>query len=77
MDEQAKRDYRAAYDAWSAQLERVHAVLLDGEAMDPMRRVALLRRESHLKERYDEARDRLLGLSTGGEVATGSFPPEA
>jgi hypothetical protein len=75
MDEQAKQEYRAAFDAWLAQLERVHAVLLDGEQMDPMHRIALLRRESHLKARYDEARDRLLGLSSG-EGGDGAFPPE-
>lgn len=61
-DEANAQQYRAAYDAWVAQLARLHAVLLDGEPMDPMHRIALLRRESHLKERYDEARARFLGL---------------
>jgi hypothetical protein len=75
MDEQSKQAYRAAFDAWMAQLERVHAVLLEGEPMDPMHRVALLRRESQLKARYDEARDRLLGIPS--DDAPGSaFPPE-
>ncbi|MGH9323491.1 MAG: hypothetical protein ACRD3V_26850 [Vicinamibacteria bacterium] len=76
MDEQVTHEYRAAFDAWLAQLERVHAVLLDGEPMDPMHRIALLRRESHLKERYEEARARLLGLplETGAESP---FPGEA
>jgi hypothetical protein len=76
MDEQDKQQYRAAFDTWLAQLERVHAVLLDDEPMDPMHRIALLRRESHLKERYDEARARFLGLSAGGE-SDSPFPPEA
>jgi hypothetical protein len=76
MDEQLTRAYRAAFDAWIAQLERVHAVLLDGEPMDPMHRVALLRRESQLKARYDEARDRLLGIPTD-DGAGSAFPPEA
>jgi hypothetical protein len=75
MDEQSKQAYRAAYEAWIAQLERVHAVLLDGEPMDPMHRIALLRRESHLKERYEEARAALLGLPVEGAQG-GSFPPE-
>jgi hypothetical protein len=62
MDESAAKDYRDAYDAWTAQLQRLHAVLLDGEPLDPLHRIALLRRESHLKERYEEARARFLGL---------------
>ena len=62
MDEAAAQAYRAAFDAWLAQLQRVHAVLLDGEPLDPMHRIALLRRESHLKARYEEARARFLGL---------------
>lgn len=73
MDEAAVRDYRAAFDAWMAQLQRVHAVLLDGEPLDPMHRVALLRRESHLKERYEEARARLLGLA-GADTGASPFP---
>jgi hypothetical protein len=75
MDEQSKQDYRAAFDAWLEQLRRVHAVLLDGEPMDPLHRIALLRRESHLKERYEEARARFLGLPTDDD-AGGAFPPE-
>ena len=75
MDEQSKQAYRVAFDAWMAQLERVHAVLLDDETMDPMHRIALLRRESQLKARYDEARDRLLGIPTD-DGAGSAFPPE-
>jgi hypothetical protein len=75
MDEQSKQAYRAAFDAWMAQLERVHAVLLDGESMDPMHRIALLRRESQLKARYDEARNRLLGIPDG-DGSGSAFPPE-
>jgi hypothetical protein len=74
VDDQAKQAYRAAYDAWQEQLARVHAVLLDGEPVEPMRRIALLRRESHLKDRYDEARARFLGLPT--DDSSGGFPPE-
>ena len=73
MDEQAANEYRAAFDAWIAQLQRVHAVLLDGEPIDPMHRIALLRRESHLKERYEEARARFLGLPAPG-AAESPFP---
>jgi len=74
VDEQAKQEYRAAYDVWIEALERVHGVLLDGVEMDPMRRIALLRRESHLKDRYDEARAHLLGLpADSGDESP--FPP--
>ena len=73
MDQQAAAAYRAAFDAWMEQLRRVHAVLLDGEPIDPMHRIALLRRESHLKERYEEARARLLGLPAPG-AAESPFP---
>jgi hypothetical protein len=73
MDEAAAKDYRAAYDAWIGQLQRLHAVLLDGEPLDPMHRIALLRRESHLKERYEEARARFLGLPAE-DTATSPFP---
>jgi hypothetical protein len=75
MDEQSKQVYRAAFDTWMGQLERVHAVLLDNEPMDPMHRIALLRRESQLKARYDEARDRLLGIPAD-DGAGSAFPPE-
>jgi hypothetical protein len=75
MGENDTREYRAAFDAWMEQLQRVHAVLLDGEPLDPMRKVALLRRESHLKDRYEEARARLLGLPVEGEFES-AFPPE-
>ena len=73
MDEQAAKEYRTAFEAWMVQLQRVHAVLLDGEAIDPMHRIALLRRESHLKERYEEARARFLGLPAPG-TAESPFP---
>lgn len=75
MDD-AAREYKEAFDAWLAQVERVHAVLLDGEPLDPMRKIALLRRESHLKERYDEARARFLGLSEPDAAEDSAFPPE-
>ncbi len=73
MDEAAAQAYRAAFDAWLAQLQRVHAVLLDGEPLDPMHRIALLRRESHLKARYEEARARFLGLPLD-DGGTSPFP---
>jgi hypothetical protein len=54
--------YRNAYEAWQRQLEEVHAVLLDGQALHPSKLKGLLNREATAKERYDEARRRLLGI---------------
>lgn len=61
MDDR-RRDYTEAYEAWQAQLKEMHRVLLDGERMDPPRLKGLLNREAKAKERYDDARRRLLGL---------------
>ena len=72
MDPAQIAAYRAAYDAWIEQLQRLHAVLLEGEPLDPMRRIALLRRESHLHDRYEDARRRFLGLP-GNEVGGSPF----
>jgi hypothetical protein len=61
--EDDKQAYRQAYDAWTTQLGALHRVLLDGERLDPVKLKGLLNREARAKERYDEARKRLLGLS--------------
>jgi hypothetical protein len=74
VDEQAAREYREAYERWTQDLRRLHAVLLDGEPLAPLQRVALLRRESHSKERYESARARLFGLPE--EVSDSPFPPK-
>jgi len=62
VDPERRRQYEEAYEAWQAQLEALHRVLLEGEPMDPPRLKGLLIRESRAKARYDEARLRLLGL---------------
>lgn len=66
MSDEANGDprtgYRAAYQEWQAQLARLHAVLLDGERRPPDQLKGLLNREAHTKERYEQARRRLLGL---------------
>ena len=54
--------YRAAYEGWQAQPERLRAVLLDGERPRPDQLKGLLNREASAKERYDQARRRLLGI---------------
>jgi len=56
-------EYRSAYEGWTAELERLHAVLLNGERLEPPKLKGLLNREARAKERYDAARRRLLGLS--------------
>ncbi|MDO8616067.1 MAG: hypothetical protein Q7T33_10100 [Dehalococcoidia bacterium] len=61
--EDLKRDYQDAYDSWQVQLRRLHGVLLEGERIAPPLMKGLLNREARAKERYDEARRRLLGLS--------------
>jgi hypothetical protein len=75
LDEQTVAAYRAAWERWSEDLRRLHEVLLDGVPLDPLHRVALLRRESHSKERYDAARARLLGLPAE-DPAGSPFPPD-
>ena len=61
--EDLRTDYRSAYDAWMAELARLHSILLDGERLEPPKLKGLLNREARAKETYDEARRRLLGLS--------------
>lgn len=61
--EDHKREYMDAYNAWQAQLQEVHRVLLDGERLEPPKLKGLLNREARAKERYEAARRRLLGLS--------------
>jgi hypothetical protein len=60
--EDAKEDYRRAYDAWMGHLAGLHKVLLDGERLEPPKLKGLLNREARAKEEYDAARRTLLGL---------------
>ena len=62
MDEETKREYRQAYQAWQAQLLALHRVLLEGQPLEPPKLKGLLNREIRAKERYERARRRLLGL---------------
>ncbi len=54
--------YREAYQAWQAQLTRLHGVLLEGDRLPPDQLKGLLNREARAKERYEELRRRLLGI---------------
>lgn len=44
------------------QLEHLHRVFLEGEAIKPDQIKGLLNREARAKEKYDAARRQLLGL---------------
>ncbi|MCH7580711.1 MAG: hypothetical protein IIB22_10760 [Chloroflexi bacterium] len=59
-----KQEYEQAYQAWQQQLASLHRVLLKGESLEPPRMKGLLNREARAKERYDTAREALLGLDT-------------
>jgi hypothetical protein len=65
--EDRKREYVEAYQAWQEQLLALHRVLLEGERIDPPRLKGLLNREIRAKEKYEEARRRLLGLGADEE----------
>lgn len=56
------REYIEAYEAWHAQLQALHRVLLEGERPEPPKLKAILNREARAKERYDLQRRALLGL---------------
>jgi hypothetical protein len=58
-----KQQYIEAYRTWQSHLEEMHKVLLEGQRLDPPKLKGLLNREARSKERYDQARRELLGLS--------------
>ena len=62
-----KKEYIEAYQAWQEQLQALHRVVLEGQRMDPPRLKGLLNREIRAKEKYEEARRRLLGLEIDEE----------
>ncbi|MCK9485086.1 MAG: hypothetical protein M0R73_00005 [Dehalococcoidia bacterium] len=57
-----KQAYREAYDDWQKHLQGVHDLLLEGNRMPPEQIKGLLNREARAKQRYDQARKRLLGV---------------
>ena len=65
--DEEKQAYRDAYETWQRHLEGLHAFLLDGKppatGVDlPAAIKGLLNREARSKEKYDEARRRLIGV---------------
>jgi hypothetical protein len=73
-NESAAKEYREAWDAWRKQLDDLHAVFLNGESRKPEQLKGLLNRESRAKERYDAARNRLLGLDDSPLAPGGDNP---
>ena len=71
VDPQRQADYRDAYDAWQKQLKRLHDIFLDGEPLEPPKLKGLLNREARAKQRYDAARDALLGIGALPPAPTG------
>ena len=63
VDPERQEEYRQAYEAWQGQLQALHRVFLDGEALAPPKLKGLLNREARAKERYDAARLALLGIA--------------
>ena len=62
VDEATAKDYSEAWEAWKKQVEHLHRVFFEGETLRPDALKGLLNRESRAFERYDLARQRLLGL---------------
>ena len=63
-EETPREAYREAWERWQAQLDDLHAVFLEGKRLHPAKMKGLLNREARAKEQYDQARLRLLGLSS-------------
>ncbi len=62
VDPERQSEYREAYEAWQKQLSRLHEIFLDGEPLEPPKLKGLLNREARAKQRYDAAREALLGI---------------
>jgi len=62
VDPERQSEYRDAWEAWQKQLARMHEVFLDGDPLEPPKLKGLLNREARAKQRYDAAREALLGI---------------
>ena len=66
--EERRTAYRKAYEDWQKHLEALHEVFLeDGKTLSGDQMKGLLNREARAKERYDRARQELLGIPAAGE----------
>jgi hypothetical protein len=64
--------YLAAYEDWQKKLQDLHEVFLDGTKTpigDQFK--GLLNREARAKEKYDQARLKLLGIAPTGDSPFG------
>lgn len=75
VDPDQQREYREAWRAWQKQLERLHEVFLEGGAIAPPQLKGLLNREARAKQRYDAAREALLGLGPAARIGRLPSPP--
>ncbi len=62
IDPAKQAEYRDAWESWQRQLARLHGVFLEGEPLEPPKLKGLLNREARAKQRYDAAREALLGI---------------
>ena len=62
VDPERQDEYREAWEGWQKQLGRLHEVFLEGKGLTPPQLKGLLNREARAKQRYDAARDALLGI---------------
>ena len=67
-DSEAVSEYREAYETWQKHLSGLHAFLLEGQRLDPIRIKGLLNREARAKRKYDQARLKLLGIEDEGDL---------
>ena len=73
VDPERQSEYRDAWDAWQKQLARLHDIFLDGESLEPPKLKGLLNREARAKQRYDAAREALLGIGGMPSVPSGGI----
>ena len=67
-DPETVAEYREAYATWQKHLSGLHAFLLEGQRLDPLRIKGLLNREARAKRRYDHARLKLLGIEDESDL---------
>lgn len=67
VDEETKAAYLEAWRDWHRQVEHLHRVFFEGEAIRPEQLKGLLNREARKKDAYDLLRRRLLGID-GADV---------
>ena len=68
ISDERRAAYLTAYEDWQKQLAALHDVFLDGtKTLGGAQMKGLLNREARAKQRYDEARLRLLGIAPAEE----------